>query len=178
MVAETQEEDVPIERRPILLAGDHKPLGRGHGMRPASRDEELMVKDPVVLVGDELVDDVLILGLGHHHQILERVVQIAAIVHVDVGRAAIPTFCRHVGHPLERHRHHRHLVRLDFDLQRLRDELEPLDDREAHRPNRQRHGGGTGRVKNAVFLKADPGVRHRRGRRTCHPTRSRGYGSQ
>ena len=66
-------------------------------MGSPARDPELVVEDAVVLVGDLLVGDVLVLGGGHHHQVGEGVAQVAGVVHVDVGGAGEPSVVGDVG---------------------------------------------------------------------------------
>ena len=158
MVAHPEQEDVAVERRPVLLADHDQPVGRRHRMRTAARHEELVVEDAVVLVGDLLVDDVLVLGRRHQHQVLERVAQVAAVVHVDVGRAAVPAPGRHVGHAPEIDGDLRHLARADLHRDLLRPVLEPLDDGQLRPPGRHLHREAPRVVEEVVPLSADAGV--------------------
>ena len=67
-------------------------------MRTAARLEILVVENAVVFVGHLFKYQVLILCGGHHQQVLERVVQIAAVIRMYMCGGAIPAFCSHVGH--------------------------------------------------------------------------------
>ncbi len=127
MIAQAEHEHVAPEGRPVLLADhEHHVLARER-VRAAAGHEKLIVENAVVLVGDLLEHDVLVFGRGHHHQVLERVVQVSAVVHVHVRGAAVPSLRRHVGHPLQRR--FATVVtssRGDLDLHRLREHLEAL----------------------------------------------------
>ena len=128
MLLQLEHEHVAVERRPIFLSDHHDAVRCRHRMRAAAGNEVVIVENAVVLVGDLLVHDVLIFSRRHHHQVLERVVQVAGVVHVHVRRSAVPPFGRHVREPLERHRQRRHLAGDDVRLDLGRHELEPLDD--------------------------------------------------
>ena len=128
VVPQAEHEDVPVERGPVLLSDDKHPVLRRQRMRAPAGNEELVVENPVVLVGDLLEDDVLVFGLRHHHQVLQGVVQVPAIVHVHVGRAAVPALGRHVGHRLQLDRQLGHFPGLDLDFLPHRPELETPDD--------------------------------------------------
>ena len=113
MIFHPEHEDVAVERRSILLP-DHQESLRGRKrVGAAARDEELVVENSIVFVGNLLVHDVLIFRLGHHHQVVERVVQVAGIVHMHVSRPAVPPLGGHVGHPSEVHAERGDLMRLD-----------------------------------------------------------------
>ena len=127
-------------------------------MRPAARHEELVVEDPIVLVGDLLVDDVLVLGLRHHQQVLERVVQVAAVVHVDVGRPAVPPLGRHVGHPAKINDDGCDRVGRRLDGNRFRPVLEPFDDGHLRATGGHLHRERAAVMKDMVVLGADTGV--------------------
>ena len=116
MVAHAEHEDVAPERRTILLPDDEQHVLARERVRAAAGHEELMVEDAVVFVRDLLEHDVLILGRRHHHQVLERVVQVAAVVHVHVGRAVVPALDGHVGHALQADLRGRDLVGRDVEL--------------------------------------------------------------
>ena len=63
-----------------------------------ARHEELIVEDPIVLVGNLQPDDVGVLGRIHEKDVLGRVVQVAGVVHVDMIAARIPSFRLQVDH--------------------------------------------------------------------------------
>ena len=115
-------------------------------MSSPARDKELVVQDAVVLVRDLLVDDVLILGIGHHHHVVERVVEVAGVVHVDVRRAVVPPGGREVGHARERDVDPGHLPRRDLDRPAVGVELEALHHGEIGLAGRQIHREAPGRV--------------------------------
>ena len=137
MISHAEHEDVTVERRPVLLAHHEEALRCRERVGPAALDEELMVQNSVVFVGHLLVDDVLVLGSRHHHQILEGVVQVAPVVHVDMGGAVVPALGGHVGHALQVEVELGDLSGLDPDFRRRGPELEPLDGGQLHRPNRK-----------------------------------------
>ena len=57
---------------------------------PLRRFEVHPVENAVVLVRDQLIEDILILGAGHEHQVFESVAIVPAVVHVNVRRPAVP----------------------------------------------------------------------------------------
>ena len=91
----------PTTRPSVGLSHHQYALWGRERVGPAPGDEELVIEDTVVLVGDLFVDDVLILGIGHHHQILEGVVKVPAVVHVHVSGATEPPAVGHVGQAVE-----------------------------------------------------------------------------
>ena len=137
MVAHAEHEDVAVEGRAVFLSHDQQALRRGDGMGAAAGNEELVVEDAVVLVRHLLGDHILVLRVRHHHQVLERVVQVAAVVHVDVRGAAVPAAGRHVGHPAEIDGHLRDGAGRDVGGHFLRPVLEALDDGQIRPPRRQ-----------------------------------------
>ena len=84
-------------------------------MRASPWNEVLIIQDPVVLVGDQLVDDVLILSCRHEHEILEAVVKVAPVIHVDMCGSAVPALGGHVGHPRQSDLHYGFLILRDLD---------------------------------------------------------------
>ena len=100
-----EHEDMSIEGRAVLLTDDQQAVGFRKGMRAPAREPVLVVEDAVVLVGDLLGDHVLILRVGHHHQVGEAVAQVAGVVHVDVGGTREPALVGEVGDFRERDRH-------------------------------------------------------------------------
>ena len=146
MVLQAQHEHVTIKRRPVLLAHDQHTVRCRKRMRFTSRDEELVVENPVVLVCDQLVDNVLIFSVGHHHDVLQRIVEVARVVGVDVGRPVMPAVGREVGHPPKRHLHLSHFPGAHLDLTALGVELETLHDGEVRRTGRKLDGEASGRV--------------------------------
>ena len=158
VVAVTEHEDVAIEGRAVLLPDDQHPVRLGERMRPAAGDPELVVQDAVVLVGDLLVDDVLVFRGGHHHQVGEAVAQVAGVVHVDVGRAGQPAFVGDVGDLGEPDR-----CRVDLPLldQRLEGEglrLEAAHNGDLGRPDREFHAERTRVMEDPVAGAAHAGV--------------------
>ncbi len=65
-------------------------------MRAAALDEELVVQNSIVLVGNRFIHHLLVFSGGHEEQVLQRIVQIAAVVHVHVSGAAVPASLGHV----------------------------------------------------------------------------------
>ena len=127
-------------------------------MRPAARLEVLVVENPVVLVGHLMEHEVLIFGLRHHDQVLERVVQVAAVVPVHVGRGAVPAAGRQVGQPVEVDRELGRLAGRDLGGGGGRVELEALDDRQLEPPRRRLDGERAGGVEEVVSACAEAGV--------------------
>ena len=158
VVAHAEHQHVTIKWRAIFLAHHHQPIGLGNGMRAAAGDEELVVQHAVVLVGRLHVDNVLVFGCRHQHQVFQRVVQVAAIVHVHVGGPAVPAFGRHVGHRLQGDRQPVGLAGADFQFRFARPVLEPFDRREAHLPDRQLDLELAAMVEQPIAGPADPGV--------------------
>ena len=116
----------------------------------------------------------LILGRRHHHEVLERVVQVAAVVHVDVRRAAVPTLGRHVGHAAQIDGELGHLARPDLHRHLLRPVLEALDHGQLRAPRGHLHREAARVVEHVIALRADPrvgvgrGVELAVGRRQVH----------
>ena len=70
MISQSEHEHVSVEGRSELLSHDEQTIRLRERMWTATLNEELVVQDPVVLVRDLLVDDVLVFGVRHHHEIL------------------------------------------------------------------------------------------------------------
>ena len=158
VVAHAEHEDVPVERRPVLLPDDHRVRRRGRRVGAAAGLEPLVVEDAVVLVGDLVEDDVLVLRLRHHDEVLERVVQVAAVVAVHVGRRADPAGRGHVRHPLELDRQLGRPAGRDLGRRGGGVELEALDHGQLHPPRRHLDGERAGVVEDVVAACAQPGV--------------------
>ena len=96
VILQSDEKHVAIKGRPILLGEVQlgPQIAHRRGMLAASGHEVVMIENAVVLVGDQVHDQAEPLGMGHVEQVLRSIVQIAAIVHVDVRRAAPPAWLR------------------------------------------------------------------------------------
>ena len=127
-------------------------------MRSTARFEVLIVENTVVLVGDLFEHEVLVFCFGHHDQIFERVVQVAAVVRVDMGRGTVPTVGRHVGHALEPNGDLRRLPGRDLGRHDVRVELKALHDREFDRSDRKFDGERARGVEQVIPLAANPGI--------------------
>ena len=163
MLLQPEVEDVAVERRPVLLPHDQHHVFGGERMRPAAGYEMLVVEDAVVLVRDLLEDHVLVLGVGHEHQVLEGVVEVAGVVHVDVGRAAPPPLGGHVGDPGQPQRQLGHVARGNFHIRAHRLVLESPDGLDFERSDGELHPEAAGLVEGVLPGAADPGVGVRRG---------------
>ena len=150
MVPHPEHEHVAVERRPVLLPDDQHAMWLRQRMRPAARHEILVVENPVVLVGHLLVDDVLIFGLGHHHQVLQRVVEVAGVVHMNVRRAAVPSQVGELRDLFQPHRRRDGLPGFDVDLDPLGRVLEALHDVQRDPARRELHAEHAGRVEDAI----------------------------
>ena len=84
--------------------------------------------------------------------------QVARIVHVDVGRTAVPALGGHVRQRLQVNDERRDLVRVDVDLGVLEPVLEALHDRERRFADWKSNGEAPTRVENGIIRAADPGV--------------------
>ena len=159
MIAHPKHEHVPPEWRPIFLTDDKNHVFARQRMRSAACNEKLVIEDSVVLVGNLLEDDVLILGSRHHHQVLQRVVEIATIVHMNMSGAVMPAFHRHIGHPLQADLRSRHLVGHDIDVDTLRPHLEAFDGRQRRLSDWQLDAEFASRMKHSVACRAYTRVR-------------------
>src|SRR5262245_42231569 len=101
-------------------------------MFTTSRLKVLPVKNPVILVGDQLIDDLLIFCLRHEHEVLQGVPQITPIVHVNMSGSVDPSTSREIHHGF--HRERRGYTRARPNLKRLlsRPVLESLDGFQSH----------------------------------------------
>src|SRR5689334_15269832 len=70
-------------------------------MSTAARLEIHPVQNSVVFVGHQFVYDVLVLGAGHKHQVLESISKVSSVIHVNVRRAAAPSRGAQVQEPLD-----------------------------------------------------------------------------
>src|SRR5579862_9123532 len=70
-------------------------------MLAATGNEVLPVHDAVVFIGRERIDHVEVLRATHHHHVFESVAQVASIVHMGVGGAAVPALVSHTNHGFE-----------------------------------------------------------------------------
>ena len=162
MLAHPEHEHVAVERRPVLLPDHEDAIGLRQRMRAAARHEILVIENPVVLVGYLLVDDVLIFGLGHHHQVLQRVVEVAGVVHMHVRRAAIPSQVGQLGDLLQPHGCRDGFTGFDVDRDPLGRVLETLHDVQRGPARGDFHADQTGRVEDAIADGADTRVGIRR----------------
>ena len=162
VVAQLEHEDMPVERRPVLLADHEQAVGRRNGVRLAAGQEVLVIEDAVVLVRNLFVDHVLVFGRRHHHQVFRSVVQVAGVVHVDMGGPVVPATRGQVGDRPESkvglHRFPRH------DLQRRlgRGVLETLDGLDRDRPRRHLEVKRSRLVEHGIARVTDSGIRVRR----------------
>ena len=60
MIFEAEHENVAVKRRPVFLSYDQNPAWGRNRVRAAAWDKDVVVQDPVILVGDLLIDDVLV----------------------------------------------------------------------------------------------------------------------
>ena len=132
-----EHEHMAVEGGTVLLPDDQHMVRLGERVRPSAGEPELVVDDPVVLVGDLLVEDVLAFGGGHHHQVGQGVVEVAGVVHVDVGGARKPAVVGHVGDLADGHGNTVDLARLDHGLKCKRVSLETAHDGHLGRADRK-----------------------------------------
>ena len=134
MVPHPEHEHMAVEGWPVFLSDNHHPVGRRQGMRPPARHEKLLVQDAVVLVRHLFEHQILILRLGHHHQVFKGVVQVAPIVHMYVRRSTVPAFLRHIDDGIKHHSMPERLPGYDVQRIRYRRIFESLDRLNDHLP--------------------------------------------
>ena len=137
VVPHPEQEDMAIKRRTIFLSDHQNHIRGGQGVRAPARHEELLIQNPIVLVRHLFEHQVLILRGGHHHQILQRIVQIAPVIHMHVRRGAVPSFRPHIDHRFERHLVPKRFARRDMQRIRYRSVFESLDGPDDRRSFRQ-----------------------------------------
>ena len=102
-------------------------------------NEGVPVQDAVVLVGDQLADHILILGSGQEHQVLQRIPQISAVVHVYVGGSAEPSPRGHIDHRRQHQADPGDLAGPDLHLLPGGPVLQPLDRLQGHSSRGKSH---------------------------------------
>ena len=144
----------------VLLPHDHHPVGIGHGNRvfDAVGYEGVPVQNAVVLVGDQLADHVLILGSGQEHQVLQRIAQVSAVVHVHVGGSAVPSPRGHIDHRRQHQADPGDLAGTDLHLLAGGPVLQSLDRLERHFPRGQSHFEFSAGMEQRLSQDADPSV--------------------
>ena len=60
MIFESEHKDMTIERRPVFLSNYQNALWCGYRMCTTAWNENVMVQNAIVFVGDLLIDDVLV----------------------------------------------------------------------------------------------------------------------
>ena len=106
------------------------------------------VRDALLLVHDQVIDDGELLAFGLQRKICRRVAVGARVVHMHVHITAHPAACRPVG-PVARRQRRGHLHRGaggDGDHPAHRHALGSLHDIDLHAPRRHLDGGGAGGV--------------------------------
>ena len=91
-----------------------------------------MIEDPVILVGDLFSDHIQPFSIGQHHEVFRRVVQIAAIVHVDMIAPAVPACRVRVGDSFRLQSYRRHCARADLHFLNCRLKLNSSHRLDAH----------------------------------------------
>ncbi len=83
---------MPVEWRTVLFAEMQLRFGivQRRRMLPAARHEEILIQNPVIFIRHQIHDHAETFAVRHVQQILRRVAQIAAVIHVDVSRSAPP----------------------------------------------------------------------------------------
>ena len=139
MILKADEKHMAVERRPVLF-GEMQlgfRIAQRFGMLAASGHEIVVIEDAVVFIRDQFPDDGHVLCGGHLHQILRRVMQSPAVVHVNVHTAAVPALSSHMTHAREIERQTRDLVRSNGYLTCCRPVFKAF-----HRFDPHRTGGG------------------------------------
>ena len=126
---------MPIPRRTILFVEIEQSILRRVRVKLSSK--KLIIQDAVVFIRDQFPDDGHVLCGGHLHQILRRVMQSPAVVHVNVHTAAVPALSSHMTHAREIERQTRDLVRSNGYLTCCRPVFKAF-----HRFDPHRTGGG------------------------------------
>ncbi len=104
-------------------------------MLTPSGNKIILVENPVVFVRHQVHHQAQPLGVRHCQQVLRRVVQIAAVVHVDMCRAAPPSRLRNRGRADQPQRHLRGFPRLHLNRGRRRLKFEAAHRFDRHFPS-------------------------------------------
>ena len=141
VILKADEKHMAVERRPVLF-GEMQlgfRIAQRFGMLAASGHEIVVIEDAVVFIRHQVHDDAEPFGVRHGQQVPRRVVQVAAIVHMDVSRAAPPARLRNAPRAGQPQRDVGCVARLHIHRRRRRLVFEPAHRFDRHLARRNLH---------------------------------------